>query len=79
MSVSNKSGAKKEDIAFSLNQDRMAASHIRRDLAIAFTVLLVIIAVMAALQNGAMPVLDKLLPLVAIIFGFFFGHKSNYR
>jgi hypothetical protein len=41
------------------------------------TVLLVIIALVAAFQMGAMTVLDKMLPLVAIIFGFFFGHRAR--
>jgi hypothetical protein len=48
-----------------------------RHLALAATGLPIIIALIAALQIGAMPVLDKLLPLVAIIFGFFFGRRSN--
>jgi len=52
-------------------------SRVRRDLAIAAVGLLVVIALVAAFQNGAMLVLDKLLPLVAIIFGFFFGHKAT--
>lgn len=58
-------------------QRNITAAHIRRDLAMAITILLIIVAMIAAFQIGAMPVLDKVLPLAAIIFGFFFGHKAN--
>jgi hypothetical protein len=59
------------------HSENITADRLRRDLALAATGLLVIIALIAAFQIGAMPVLDKLLPLVAIIFGFFFGRRSN--
>ena len=59
------------------HSENVAADRLRRDLALAATGLLVIVALIAAFQIGAMPVLDKLLPLVAIIFGFFFGRRSN--
>jgi hypothetical protein len=59
------------------HSENIAADRLRRDLAFAATGLLVIIALIAVFQIGAMPVLDKLLPLVAIIFGFFFGRRSN--
>ena len=54
-----------------------AASRIRRNLAIMVTALLIVIALIATFQIGAMPVLDKLLPLVAIIFGLFYGHRAG--
>ena len=34
-----------------------------------------IIALVAVFQNGAMPVLDKFLPLAMLVLGFFFGHQ----
>jgi hypothetical protein len=58
-------------------QEEVASLHTRRELTRAVTSLLIILSVIAAFQKGALPVLDKLLPLVAIIFGFFFGHKTN--
>jgi hypothetical protein len=60
-----------------LRQEDPATARIRRDLALIVTGLLVVIALVAAFQIGAMPVLDKMLPLVAIIFGFFFGHRAS--
>lgn len=50
---------------------------VRRDLAVTITSLVVIVALVAAFQNGAMPVLDKVLPLVMLAFGFFFGHRAG--
>jgi len=50
---------------------------VRRDLAVIITSLVVVVALVAAFQNGAMPVLDKVLPLVMLAFGFFFGHRAS--
>jgi hypothetical protein len=40
------------------------------------TGLVVIVALVAAYQEGAMPVLDKILPLVTLALGFFFGQRA---
>jgi hypothetical protein len=58
-------------------QEVVSANQIRRDLALIATALLVVLAVVASIQDGAMPVFEKLLPLVAMIFGFFFARKGG--
>lgn len=55
-------------------QDTTTAD-VRNHLAIMMTALLVILALVAAVQTGAMPVIQVLLPLVGTIFGFFFGYR----
>lgn len=60
-----------------LRREDPVAAQIRGNLAFITVGLLVVIALIAAFQIGAMPVLDKMLPLVAIIFGFFFGHRAS--
>jgi hypothetical protein len=37
--------------------------------------LLGILALVASFQTGAMPVLEKVLPLVTLVFGYFFGQR----
>jgi hypothetical protein len=59
------------------SQKTFSAARIRRDLALIATILVVVLAVVASIQDGAMPVLEKLLPLVAMIFGFFFASKGG--
>ena len=59
------------------DQEAAPANRIRRDLALIATILLVVLAVVASIQGGAMPVFEKLLPLVAMIFGFFFARKGG--
>ena len=58
-------------------QEDYGAAQLRRELALIVTGIVSAIALIASLQVGAMPVLDKMLPLVAIIFGFFFGHRAR--
>ena len=58
-------------------QDDYGAAQLRRELALIVTGIVSVIALIASLQVGAMPVLDKMLPLVAIIFGFFFGQRAR--
>ena len=65
-----------KQVVEALHEDSSAV-RIRRDLALIMTGLLVVMALVAAFQIGAMPVLDKMLPLIAIVFGFFFGHKAS--
>lgn len=48
---------------------------IRYQLAIMITALLVLIALLAAVQTNALAVLQILLPLIGTMFGFFFGYK----
>jgi fatty acid desaturase len=48
----------------------------RRELALIVTGLITVIALVAVFQNGAMPVLDKVLPMVTLAFGFFFGQRA---
>lgn len=60
-------------------QDNAVTSRIRRELAVLAAILLVIISTIAAFQNGAMPVLDKLFPLLVVVFAFFFESKSHSR
>jgi hypothetical protein len=60
-----------------LQQEETTSLRTRRELAWAITGLLIIVSVIAACQKGALPVLDKVLPLAAIIFGFFFGHRTS--
>ena len=57
------------------NQEEATSHRARRELAWAVTGLLIVVSVIAALQKGALPVLDKVLPLAAIIFGFFLETK----
>lgn len=52
------------------------AHRIRRELALTMTGLIAVIALVAVFQSGAMPVLDKVLPLVTLAFGFFFGQRA---
>lgn len=52
-------------------------ARLRGQLAWIVTILFVGLALTAAYQAGAMPVLEKLLPLVALIFGFFFGTRGR--
>jgi uncharacterized protein YacL len=59
------------------NQEDPVMTLIRRELALIITGLVVVIALVASFQIGAMPVLDKVLPLVTLIVGFFFGHKTS--
>jgi len=40
------------------------------------TGLIAFIALVAVFQYGAMPVLDKVLPIVTLAFGFFFGQRA---
>ena len=58
-------------------QEETTSLRTRRELAWAVTGLLIVVSVIAAFQKGALPVMDKVLPLAAIIFGFFFGNKTN--
>jgi hypothetical protein len=58
------------------NQE-IVVEYLRRDLALIVTGLLVVIVIVATFQAGAMPVLDKMLPLVTLIFGFFFGQRAR--
>ena len=51
--------------------------YLRRDLALIVTGLVVIVAIVASFQIGAMPVLDKILPLVTLLLGFFFGPRVS--
>jgi hypothetical protein len=68
----------KDDLVDSKNNMSDRLVHlVRRDLAVIITGLVVIVALVAAFQNGAMPVLDKVLPLVMLAFGFFFGHRAG--
>lgn len=62
-----------------LENDDTNLSVMRRNLALVVTLLLVVVALVAAFQIGAMPVLDKLLPLIAVVFTFFFGQKANKK
>lgn len=55
----------------------LKATLIRRDLALIVTGLVVAVALIATFQSGALPVLDKILPLVTLAFGFFFGHRAS--
>jgi hypothetical protein len=45
-------------------------------LSVGLFILVAILAVQAASQNGAMPVLEKLLSLLGMAVAFFFGQKS---
>lgn len=68
--ISNDEESRREDPVMTL---------IRRELALIIVGLVVIIALVASFQIGAMTVLDKVLPLVTLIVGFFFGHKTSNR
>lgn len=68
--ISDAEESKREDPVMTL---------IRRELALIIVGLAVVIALVASFQIGAMPVLDKVLPLVTLIVGFFFGHKTSNR
>jgi hypothetical protein len=57
--------------------DDLLAARVRQILALMFTGLIAVIAIIAAAQIGAMPVLDKMLPLVTLILGFFFGRSNS--
>jgi hypothetical protein len=74
MATSYKPSTTKKRIS---TKEALSADRIRRDLALIATILLVVLAMVAAIQSGAMPVLEKLLPLVAMIFGFFFARKGG--
>jgi hypothetical protein len=50
---------------------------VRNHLAILMTSLLAILALVAAVQIGALPVIQLLLPLVGTIFGFYFGYRAG--
>lgn len=52
-----------------------ASQPTRRQLALLIVGLVMVIALIATVQNNAMSVLDKLLPLATMIVGFFFGHQ----
>jgi hypothetical protein len=54
-------------------RDDEQTSNIRNHLAVLLTSLLVILALLAAVQIGAMPVIQLLLPLIGTIIGFYFG------
>lgn len=49
----------------------------RNGLALLVAALVATISLVAAIQNGAMPVLDKILPLLTLAFGFYFGQQSG--
>jgi hypothetical protein len=55
----------------------MTAMSIRRELALILVGFIVIVALIAVVQSGAMPILDKFLPAIMLVLGFFFGQKSN--
>ncbi len=48
----------------------------RRELALLMTGLVGVIALVAVFQDGAMPVLDKVLPFLTLAFGWFFGQQA---
>jgi hypothetical protein len=50
---------------------------IRRELALILVGFIVIVALIAVAQAGATPILDKFLPAIMLVLGFFFGQKSN--
>ncbi len=52
-----------------------ATQRTRRELALIIIGLVSVIALVAAFQNGAMPVLDNFLPLATLAVGFFFGQQ----
>jgi hypothetical protein len=58
------------------NTDATAMS-IRRELALILVGFIVVVALIAVVQTGAMPILDKFLPAIMLVLGFFFGQKSN--
>jgi len=49
----------------------------RNGLAYFLAVLVAIISLVAAIQNDAMSVLDKILPLLTLAFGFYFGQQRS--
>lgn len=49
----------------------------RRHLAIMVTLLVASVALLAIPLPNASGVFDKLLPLLTLVLGFFFGHQSN--
>jgi hypothetical protein len=53
----------------------ISAPHLRGELALMMIALLGILALVASFQTGAMPVLEKVLPLVTLVFGYFFGQR----
>ena len=55
----------------------MTAMSIRRELALILVGFIVVVALIAVMQSGAMPILDKFLPAIMLVIGFFFGQKSN--
>lgn len=52
---------------------------IRRELALILVGFIVIVALVAVVQSGAMSILDKFLPAIMLVLGFFFGQRANYR
>jgi hypothetical protein len=58
------------------NTDATAMS-IRRELALILVGFIVVVALIAVVQSGATPILDKFLPAIMLVLGFFFGQKSN--
>jgi hypothetical protein len=58
-------------------KDDGGTNEVRNHLAVLITSLLVILALIAAIQSGAMTVIQLLLPLVGTIFGFYFGYKAG--
>jgi len=54
----------------------VATQRTRRELALIIIGLVGVIALVAVFQNGAMPVLDKFLPLATLAAGFFFGQQA---
>lgn len=49
----------------------------RRELALILVGFIVIVALVAVVESGAMPILDKFLPAIMLVLGFFFGQRSN--
>jgi hypothetical protein len=53
------------------------AGNVRNHLAIMVVSLLVVLALVAAVQSGALPVLQYLSPIIGAIFGFYFGRATK--
>lgn len=68
--------AKLDDKRNSNSRDTMLML-IRRELALILVGFIVIVASIAVMESGAMPILDKFLPAIMLILGFFFGQRSN--
>jgi hypothetical protein len=61
----------------SYDRGEVTVLRIRRELALILVGFIVVVALIAVMQSGAMPILDKFLPAIMLVLGFFFGQKTS--